>query len=706
MAIAQAVKAIVADYNESLFNSEIYGIKTSMDASEYIQANINDVFNNALGGLISVIVVLFLFINLRESILASLVIPVTMIIAVLLFRTFNLTLNIMSIMGLIIALGMLVDNAIVVVEMIDEHKKHDQSLSLIDIIIKATNSVATAIFSSTLTTVGAFIPLAFLSGAEGALIRTIPIATALAMTISFIVSIIVTPVFAYLFIKKVDSKPTLTLAVIYSVITSVLAAYAFSDQWKLTKISFIAGLFFLIASLIKYYYLIRNKRTSNNSLYKRAINAIMKSKYYQSMILVVMISLLIYSGNLLLSDHIAMEAMPKVDSKYLTGQISLVKGKTERESLQVFEKVSSYLSTRSDIADYSVDIGKDTLSLAIKLKPKKERQLHSEAIITELIAYVSTLPDVKGNFITEGDEANAAPISITMINNDSDQLYADATKVKSLLAGMPGTVSPRIDFEYGAPTITIDINHEMASKMEIMPSTIFAKIREFIVDQKVMKITIDDIKTDLIIEKANIFNSIHEMVQLHVYNRQGVPVLLKDVVRFDEQRKVNEIKRESYQKILKVKSNLKDGYTVNAILSDLEGQLKNANILSPKTSYNFGGDFKAMQDSYSDLTEKFMIAALVVYLILLVQFNGFLQPIVIIISVPFSIIGVAIGYYISGLTFSTLSFLGIVSLVGIAVNDAIVLIDYINTLRREHKYDKVESIVQGCLARFKPIIAT
>ncbi len=706
VAIAQAVKTIVADYNDGLFNAEQYDIQTSMDASEYIQSNINDVFNNALGGLLSVIVVLFLFINLRESILASLVIPVTMIIAVLLFKTFNLTLNIMSIMGLIIALGMLVDNAIVVVEMIDEHKKQYESLSLIEIIIKATNSVATAIFSSTLTTVGAFIPLAFLSGAEGALIRTIPIATALAMTVSFIVSITVTPVFAYLFIKKVDKTPSFLQAVIYSVLTSILAAYAFSDQWKLTSISLISGVLFLIASLIKYYYTLRKNNRIKNGLYKRAINALMKSIYYQSIVLIVMIGLLIYSGNLLLSGHIPMEAMPKVDSKYLTGQITLVKGKTEQDSLQVFEQINSYLSARSDIEDYSVDIGKDTLALAIKLKPKKERKLHSEAIITELIAYVSTIPDVKGNFITEGNEANAAPISITLTNNDNEQLFADASKIKSLLENIPGNVSPRIDFEYGAPTITIDIDREMASKMEIMPSTLLAKIRELIVNQKVVKITLDGIKTDLYIEKANIFNSIEEMGQLHVNNSRGFTVLLKDVVQFYEQRKVNEIKHENYQKILKVKSNLAEGYTVNSILLDLKEQLSDAKILAPSTSYTFTGDFKAMEDSYSDLTEKFMIAALIVYVILLIQFNGFLQPIVIIISVPFSIIGVAIGYYLSGLTFSTLSFLGIVSLVGIAVNDAIVLIDYINTLRREQKYDKVESIIQGCLARFKPIIAT
>ncbi len=706
VAIAKEVKKVVADYNENLVNKDKYGIRTSMDASEYIQSNINDVFNNALGGLLSVIAVLFLFINLRESILASLVIPVTMIVVFLMFESFKLTLNVMSIMGLIIALGMLVDNAIVVVEMIDEHKKHHQSMSLAEIIIKSTNRVATAIFSSTLTTVGAFIPLAFLTGAEGALIRTIPIATALAMAVSFIVSITITPVFAYVFIRKVDKTPSFFIAIINSLFISILGAYAFSDQWKLTSISFLAALVFFIASLMKYYFILGKKKEKKEGLYKKAISSIINSMYYQFLLVLLMTILLVYSTNLLLSGHIPMEAMPKVDSKYLTGKVSLVKGSREEESMNVFHKMNKYLSTRKDIQEYSVDIGLDSISFAIKLNDKKERNLHSEEIITELISYVSTLPDVKGNFVVEGEEANSAPISITVYNEDSEQLFKDASIIQRLLEQTTGTVSPRVDFDYGAPIFTIGVDRDLASQMDVLPSTILGRIRAIIADEKIMNITLDGIKTDVYLEKKNIFNSVEEMGQIEVFNRQGIPVLLKKLVTYDEERKVNEIKHENYKKMIKVKSNLADGFTVNSVLKELEEELNASKVLSPSTTYSLGGDYKAMEESYSDLSKKFMIAILIVYLILLIQFNGFLQPIVIIISVPFSIIGVAIGYYISGLTFSTLSFLGIVSLVGIAVNDAIVLIDYMNTLRREENYNKVESIIQACLARFKPIIAT
>jgi len=573
-----------------------------------------------------------------------------------------------------------------------------------ELIIKSTNAVAPAIFSSTVTTVGAFIPLAFLSGAEGALIRAIPIATALAMGISFIVSITVTPIFAYVFIQKVDKKPSLSIALIYSVFISVLAAYAFSDQWQLTKISYVAGIFFLLASGVKYYLMLK-KNHIENGFYKRIISAIMNSKYYQFIVLIVMMSLLIYSANLLVGGHIPMEAMPKVDNKYLTGQVSLVKGTTEKDSMEVFDNISTYLSNRNDIEEYSADVGKDTISFAIELKDKKIRDLHSKVILTELTSYVSNLPDVKGNFVVDGEEATSAPISLTISNEDSKLLFKDASKIQQILESIPGIVSPRVEFDYGAPIVTVNVDKVAANRMNIDPSMILARLRELIADEKIMKMTLDGIRTDIYMEPSNIFSSIEEMEQIKLINSQGIPVLLKDVVSFEEQRNIEVINHENYKKILSVKSNLEEGFTVNDVLGKFENKLIESESLDINTTYSLGGDYKAMKESYSDLTNKFIIAAMIVYVVLLIQFNGYLQPIAIIISVPFSIIGVAIGYYLGGLTFSTLSFLGIVSLVGIAVNDAIVLIDYINVLRREEGYGRVEAIIKGCVARFKPIMA-
>ncbi len=706
VAINKKIKEIVANYSDSLTNKEQYNIRTSMDASEYIQTSINDVFNNALGGLLSVIAVLFLFINLRESLLTSLVIPVSMMLVFIMFKFFNLTLNVMSIMGLIIALGMLVDNAIVVVEMIDEHKKRDVSLSLGEIIIKSTNAVATAIFSSTITTVGAFIPLAFLSGAEGALIKSIPIATALAMGVSFIVSITVTPVFAYLFINKVDKKPTSISMIISSIFISLLGAYAFSNQWNLTNISYIAGVFFLLASLLKYYLIFRKEPLFKVNLYERFISTIIRSKYYQFIVISIMLAMFVYAGNLLFSGHIPMESMPKVDSKYLTGEVSLVKGATELESLKIFEEIDGYLSSREYIDEYSVDIAKDKINYSIKLKDKRWRSIHSKNIIRELISYVSKIADVKGNFATEGEESGSAPISISVYNDDSKKLLEDANKIKKVLGNINGTVSSSIDFEYGPPLLRIRVNKQETSRLGYNVSDIFVKIRGLINKEKITNINLDGIQTDLYLEKGSTFDSMDDLGQIIIRNEYGKTVLLKDLISIEEKRERDKIKHENYKKTMSVKAYIAEGFTVNEILRQLQSELDKSRVLNPSTTYSLGGDFKNMEESYSDLTQKFIIAALIVYAVLLIQFNGFLQPFAIIICVPLSIIGVAIGYYISGLTFSTLSFLGIVSLVGIAVNDAIVLIDYINTLRKEEGCDKLDAIVRACMARFKPIIAT
>lgn len=702
VAINRQVKELVEAFKaEDLQNT---GIRTSMDASVFIQRSINDVINNALGGLLSVIAVLFLFIHFREAIIAAMVIPITMIGAFVLFKPFNLTLNIMSIMGLIIALGMLVDNAIVVIEMIDENKTHHRHLSLKDIILKATNAVAPAIFSSTVTTVGAFIPLAFLSGGDGALIRAIPIATALAMGISFIVSITVTPVFAYGLIARQDKAPSKWQMAWHTLLIGIIGAYAFSDNWQWTTASYMAGAVFMMATVLKYR--LASREGQGLSWYRVLMDKVLHSRYYQGIVLGVMVLLLVYAGNLLLSNRIPKEAMPKADSKYLTGTVKLVKGATVKDSVALFETIDDHLASREDIQTYSVDIGRESLDYAIELKDKRQRKKHSKVILAELTAETSALPDVTGSFVVDGDEPGSAPLALKLFHDDIDVLLSDARAVEEALATIPGALNPSLSFDYGAPTVTITIDKEAASLRDVNPSTILRRIRQLIAHEKVMDMKVAGTQLSVYIRPGDTFDTLEALSGLTVMNRRQTQVPLSEVMTYTESRPMDVIRHEDGKRMLTVQASTRQGVTVESVVKALVAKIQEEKILSVGTTYSFGGDYKAMQAAYKDLMNKFIIAALLVYVVLLIQFNTYLQPLAILLSVPFAIIGVAIGYAMGGLTFSTLSFLGIVSLVGIAVNDAIVLVDYINTLRSNKGMGRIEAIVEGCVARFKPIMAT
>ncbi len=190
-----------------------------------------------------------------------------------------------------------------------------------------------------------------------------------------------------------------------------------------------------------------------------------------------------------------------------------------------------------------------------------------------------------------------------------------------------------------------------------------------------------------------------------IINSKGSKIPLSEIAMLTENRGVNDIRHYQNNRSIMVSAVNDSETTVTEIVTAFNQRVSEEGGFDGAT-YSLAGDYETMQASYADMTQKFTIAIILVYLVLLLQFNSYLQPFTIILSVPFSIIGVAIGYHLFGLTFSTLSFLGIVSLVGISVNDAIVLIDCINSLRRESGMSRVEAIIEGCRSRFKPIIAT
>lgn len=701
IAINREIKSIIETFNNE---SEMTKVHYSMDSSKYITKSISDVVNNALGGLLSVIVVLFLFINLREALIASVVIPITLVSSLLLFDVFGLTLNVLSIMGLIIALGMLVDNAIVVIEMIDERRSKHKSMSMMKLVVEATGSVAPAIFSSTVTTICAFIPLAFLSGAEGSLIRVIPIATAIAMSISFLVSITVTPVLAYQFLDRGIGAIKLRHIIGYMVLMGFLGGLAFTNNWQPTLMSFVAAIVFSGAVGMKFYLL--NHKENRPSVFRTFIHKIIHSKLLQFLVIFVMIIMMIVTLELFTSGAIRTEAMPRVDSQNITGRVTLIRGTTIDEATDIAETFNRFLDSKDYMNQYSYTLSGEQLNYAIELKPNSERDKHSTIILNELSSYITGLPDVKGSFVVEGEESGASPVVVQLFNDDQDILFEDVKKLHAIFDRTEGVLSPEIDFDYGPPTASIKIDKEAASRLKVDLSTIVAKLRYLIAEERIMTVKIDDINTRVLLRHTKPFETLSEIGGLTVYNRDGLPIGLEELIAVEEERPVSELLHFDSKKMMSVSSGFREGFTVTEIIQNIENELETSELLDRNTTYRLAGDYVTMQESYSDLTNKFLIALMLVYIVLLLQFNSILQPIAIILSVPFSIIGVALGYYFTGLTFSTLSFLGIVSLVGIAVNDAIVLIDYINTLRKEHGYGRLDAIVEGCCARFKPIIAT
>lgn len=349
VAINKQVKAFVSSFNRE----NDYGVKlsTALDLSTYISKSINDVINNALSGLLSVIVVLFFFIGIREAIISSAVIPVTLISSFLLFNTFEVTLNIFSIMGLIIALGMLVDNAIVVIEMIDEMKIKNRELSIKEIVLLSTSRVAPAILASTLTTVAALVPLVIMKGDTGSLIREIPLTASIAMTMSFISSITITPVLAVQFIKHEYTSRYKIVTLLFIILSAI---FALSNNFELTTLSYISAIGVGICAYVK---LFTSYKSNAFDLFSSFIKKVMNSTWKKVLVMIVTVVLLLSSITLLFSDFIQKEAMPEGDDVNQLATIQLVEGSVKAHAEEISQMINEHLLESSYVKkiNYSYD---------------------------------------------------------------------------------------------------------------------------------------------------------------------------------------------------------------------------------------------------------------------------------------------------------------------------------------------------------------
>ncbi len=694
--VNDACKALVKKWNAEFPSNPI---SLSLDTSVYIKNSISDISTNAFSGILSVIVVLFLFINLREAVIASFIIPITLITSIILFKPFGLSINMLSIIGLIIALGMLVDNAIVVIEMIDENRIVFSNRSFKEVILLSINKVGSAIFSSTVTTICAFIPLAFLSGPIGSMIRSIPIAMAISISLSFIVSITLTPVLAYSFLNAYKEGDNRILKLFTMLVVVLCAMYAFSNDFKLTTLSYIVGVVVLILSFMKLF--VKSEAYSYVRVFDKMINAIIKSRVLQGLVIVFTLSLFVYSMSLLASNKIPKENFPEYDEPIMLVKLSLVEGVGSDVSDAVFDKAEEILTSKDYIDLYTAFVDVTSHSYFIELKDG-ERKSNLE-IFKELTTELGRIPDVDVEVST--NNRSTAPILIRLKGDNYNDLITEANNMVEVLKSVSGVVNPKADYDYGNEVAKVVIDKEKAAKNNILISDISLKIRNILSGEKLGNLEMDGNNVLLYIRYDGVINDVRDIKNLSILTRDNRLIPLNDFVRIEEYRTLQALNHKDAKRVIEVKASNEEGTTVEEIVKEFEKKLKERGGVGLGVKYSIGGEFDEMGKSYRDLAVKFIIALVLVYVVLLLQFNSFFQPLVIILCVPFSIIGVSIGYFITGLTFSTLTFLGIISLVGIGINDAIVLIDFINQLRRDG-VERAESIIAGAKSRLKPIITT
>ena len=709
-------------------------VEVSGDTAIYVKDELGSVIDNSKSGLLLVITVLFLFIGFGESLVVSFVIPLSIFSAFGLMSATGMTFNQITLFSLILAVGMLVDNGIVIMENID--RLRFLGLSITDAARVGTNQIAPAIASSTLTTLSAFFPIMLTPGIMGAYIKPIPQTVIFALTASFFVAITITPALCTMVLKGHRSNGTgkrskvkeLAKKVSSVLLVFILIMFAFKDNeggiMGFGTISITLGVLFALAMIIKVFR--RGKSDKEHFIiktYGKRLYNIIQNKWRRRAVILMVILAFISSMALIPLGFLKVEMFSPTDFTRLYINIKTPSGTSLDTTSDITAEVEKRLFQFTEIKSFVSNIGMigaDSLDdfqissggnpniarIIVDLVEEKERDRSSMEISAEMRGLLKDIPGVEINVQEmESGPPTGTPIFIRLKGEKLDELKSTAADFVEILKEIEGTRDVKSSMAEGAPEIQIHVNKEKAALYGLDDMTVALGIRNAVHGLKATTLRIDQKEIDVMIRTSrDRLETIGDLEKIYFYSRLGQPVSFAQVASVVEGSSVLSIAHEDLKRQTNVSANILTGVVANDVIKHFKEAIINY-PLPEGITIAYGGEVEDMQESFTDMFRNMIIAAILVFLILAIQFNSLSQPLIILFTVPMALIGVMPGHIITGHNFGFVSFIGVVALVGIAVNDAIVLVDYINYLRK-NGYELYDAVKETGMTRFMPVMAT
>ncbi len=732
---------------------ENLSISITNDQSEQTRMQLDNLENSIIFGVILVILVLLFFLGLRNSLFVGLAIPMSMFISFVVLGGMGTTMNMVVLFALILALGMLVDNAIVVIENI--HRLYtEEGLSRMEAAKKGVGEIAIAIISSTATTLAAFLPLLFWDDLMGEFMGYIPMTLIIVLGSSLFVALVINPVFASSFIKKEErdapDKKRLQKTALYLVISAIVLHLL---QFKvLGSIAFIFGLLTLINGL----YLTPASYWFQDKLLVR-----LEDKYAQTLawalsgkrpkrLLFGTFGLLVFSILFFGMLSPKVEFFPVNQPKYINVFIELPNGTdvavTDSIAQTVEEKVINILEPyQHAVSSVMTNVGAGTsdpneMSQSSGNTPNKARitinfvefefreGVETGELMKKVSAALTTVPGVQIS-VDKNREGPpmGKPINIEIIGIHFDDLLLLAEDIQQTIEveNIPGIEDLKVDLELSKPELLVNVDRDMARRLGVSTAQIASTIRTALFGKEVSKFKEGENEHPIILRLDDKYRySIPALMNQRITFRsqsngqiQQIPV--SAVANYTYNNTYGAVKRKEMNRQVTLYSNVIEGYNEFAINEQLKKLL--ADYPMPENySLQFTGKQQEQEQTTDFLSRALMIAVALITLILVSQFNSAIKPFIIIITVLFSTIGVFLGLAISQMDFVIImTGIGIVSLAGIVVNNAIVLIDYIDLIKTRKKQElgleeeaildvltAIECIKEGGQKRLRPVLLT
>jgi HAE1 family hydrophobic/amphiphilic exporter-1 len=655
-------------------------ITPMIDTAEYIQNSISNVGQAALfGGLLAILVLLIFLRSFRSTTIIATAIPISIIATFALIYFGGFTLNIVTLGGLALGIGMLVDNAIVVLENI--YRLQESGEAPLKAAVNGSSEVTSAIIASTLTTMAVFLPMVFVRGMAGVMFKQLAYVVSFALFCSLIVALTLIPMLSSRILHTTNINPS-------------------SKKSSIHKVLIFSKRFF----------------TGMENSYKNLLHYALSHR-----LMVIGIAALLLIGSLALARLVGTEYMPASDEGEVRVSVEMEVGTRLGVIDEKFKTITSIIikevpeleSMVESMGGSSWRAGTHRGNIRISLKPESQRSRSSEEIADELRQKLLNIPGTiirtrpgQGLFLMRRLAAGGSDrVEIEIRGYDLETANLLAGQVKEVVENVRGITDARLSSETGTPEELIIIDRQKAADMKLTVSQIANTIQTILTGTRAsnyrergkeywIRVKVKDS------EQMNL----NDLLDLNLTNSDGLPVVLRNVVNISSHKGPVRIERKDQERIIRVFANT-SGRDMGSILGDVREGLRSIPV--PRDfSIIIAGDYEEQQEAFRELLLSLALALLLVYMIMASLYESIRDPFVVMFSVPLAAIGVILILFLTNTTFNVQSFIGCIMLGGIVVNNAILLVDHTNLLRRRDGMPIREAIEEAGRRRLRPILMT
>jgi len=641
-------------------------VTSLFDQGIYIDMVIDSIVSNIIyGGILAVLTLILFLRSFRPTLVVAVSIPISIVTTFVLMYFSKITLNIISLGGLALGVGMLVDNSIVVIENI--YRLRSEGKSAKEAAVAGAKQVAGAITASTLTTIAVFLPIVFTQG----LTRQIFSDMGLTITYSLTASLLV----ALTFVPMMASR---------SLGTKIPTENRFTERLKT-----------------------RYSRILQWSLNHRAA--------------VLVGVVILFAVSCFGMWQMGTEFIPTADTGQIMMQVTLPSDATFADAIASADEITAILRTIDDIDTIGVSLGsplssiglsigkseENTLSFYLLLKEKRQRT--SMAIAEEIRQRTSNVnaeitvseSSLDLSILSGGD------IAINIRGPELDTLQRIARDVAVIVAETEGTIEVSDGLEDTAPEFRITVDKQKSIAKGLTVGQVLLTVNQRLGSNKAattLTIGTDDYAVYVKDDPSKNQLSVETLKDIQIESPLGESVLLGDIATIETAEGFTSIMRQNHQRTVTVTGSVADGYNVGIVSREIDRKLQHYQ-LPEGYSIDYSGELLLIQESFDDLFLVLVVGVILIYLVMVAEFQSLFSPFIVMFTIPLGFTGGFLGLIFAGYPLSIVAFIGLIVLAGVVVNNGIVLIDYINNLRRDG-LTKREAIVQACVIRLRPILMT